>query len=325
MPLRSKVDAVSESDSGLTETGQNLSKIWDAKAELVHVPIDDVRPPQNNSRQLRLTLESLRSPETIEDQQMREEADYIRDLSMTIRDHGQLQPGLGYRVGTGMVELMAGERRWWACQLAGVDEMQVMVYPEKPKGNATRHLIENVHRRNLSSAGVLRGILNIMDEQEASGEPITSGRQLQQTIRLPKTVAYRWWSIVNGPPDLRDGVLSGQVPNPSIAELLCKMNDNERQERIRTQSFEDLERHKRAGKPKPLQRTDAAEGVAKSNKGGRPATHVNMGRCDNGDVVRHLIETLDPNGEYDHVDWSNLNQVGEVWRGLLKRINQRYD
>jgi|GEM_PF-3200234 len=325
MALRSKVDAVSESDSGLTETGLNLSKEWDAKAELVHVPIDDVRPPKNNSRQLRLTLESLRAPETIEDPAMREEADYIRDLSMTIRDHGQLQPGLGYRAGTGIVELMAGERRWWACQLAGLDEMQVMVYPEKPRGNATRHLIENVHRRNLSPAGVLRGILSIMDEQEASGDPITTGRKLQQTIRLPKTVAYRWWAIVNGPSDLRDGVLSGLVPNPSIAELLGKMDDEERQKRISTQSFDDLERNKQVAQPKPLQPAGTAGDITKPNKGGRPATHVNMGRCDNGDVVRHMIETLDPNGDYDHVDWSNLNQVGEVWRGLLKRINQRYE
>lgn len=325
MPLRSKVDTISESDSGLTETGQNLSKQWDAKAELVHVPIDDVRPPRNNSRQLNLTLDALRSPETIEDPGMREEANYIRDLSLTIRDYGQLQPGLGYRVGTGMVELMAGERRWWACQLAGLDEMQVMVYPEKPQGNATRHLIENVHRRNLSSAGVLRGILNIIDEQEAGGNPIKNGRQLQHTIRLPKTVAYRWWAIVNGPADLRDGVLSGLVPNPSIAELLGKLGDEERQERIKTQSYDDLEKHKRAAKPTPSQQVDATQDASKSRRGGRPVTHVNMGRCDNGEVVRHLIETLDPNSDYDHVDWGNLNQVGEVWRGLLKRINQRYE
>ena len=318
-PLKGKAETISQSDSGLNETGDHLAKDWDAKATLVYVPIDDIRPSPNNARKLDITLEMLSNPESIDDPAMREEAEYINDLALTIRDHGQLQPGLGFRVGSGLIELMAGERRWWACQLAGLDEMQIMVYPEKPSGNATRHLIENVHRRNLTASAMLRGLLNIMDEREAAGSPILSGVELQETVRIPKTQAYRWWSVITGPSDLRDAVLRDQVPNITIAEQLSKLHGHERKQRIESQDFEDMMPQRRTAARTAQPHVEPAP--APKRKKGRPPSHVNMGRAHSGEVVKTLVSRIDPEGDYSRIDWSDFNQAGKVWRNLLNRMH----
>jgi ParB family chromosome partitioning protein len=76
-------------------------------------------------------------------------SDALRELADSIREHGLLQPVLVRDVGNGW-ELIAGERRWRAAKLAGLDRIPAVVRTEEDE---TRRLIlalvENLQREDL--------------------------------------------------------------------------------------------------------------------------------------------------------------------------------
>lgn len=314
MPLkrsRKMVDIIHDSDSGLREIGENLARAKNKSARHERVPIGDLRPDPNNARDLRITLDMLREPDAVSDTALREELDHIRNLSETIKDGGLLQPVSAYVTPGGVLQLIMGERRWWACQLAGMNQIDAFIYPERPPDIAVKALTENIHRRNLSLAGVLRGLRQVMEQRQAGGAPITTGDHLSEVVRLPRSVAYRWWRVLGGPQDVQDAVLNGTIPTLVVANDLCVLTASERRARIGAQDFELAPRGRATPKP------------AKRGKGGRPATKVNMGATRDGRVVREIIQNVDTGMELGDVDWNDLQQVGAAWRTFLLRLTER--
>ena len=76
-------------------------------------------------------------------------ADSLRELADSIKSQGIVQP-LIVRERNGQLELIAGERRWRAAQLAGLDQVPVIVRNEDDRGVLELALIENLQRENLN-------------------------------------------------------------------------------------------------------------------------------------------------------------------------------
>ena len=78
--------------------------------------------------------------------------DKLRDLADSIREKGILQPLVVSRDEAGLFELIAGERRWRAAQLAGLQEVPVFIKDSVGKEDRLElALIENIQRQNLNS------------------------------------------------------------------------------------------------------------------------------------------------------------------------------
>ena len=56
---------------------------------------------------------------------------------------------------------------------------------------------------------------------------------------------------------------------------------------------------------------------------GRPRTTISFGSTKNPRVARHLFQTLDPNGDYEALDWSDVTEVAKAWQGLLAGLENR--
>lgn len=95
----------------------------------------------------------------------------LDELADSIRQHGILQPLSVRRVGTGY-ELIAGERRLRAADLAGLTEIPciIMTMDEKESGMAA--MIENLQRQDLDFIEEARGISNLMDRWSMSQEQV---------------------------------------------------------------------------------------------------------------------------------------------------------
>jgi ParB family transcriptional regulator, chromosome partitioning protein len=78
--------------------------------------------------------------------------DRLRELSASLRESGVIQPIIVRPggVGTGQYELIAGERRWRAAILAGLDTMPAIVRQVDPAAQARLALVENVQREDLN-------------------------------------------------------------------------------------------------------------------------------------------------------------------------------
>jgi ParB family transcriptional regulator, chromosome partitioning protein len=122
----------------------------DTREQIQRVPIDRVQPC---SFQPRKTF-----PE-----------DSLRELADSIREQGILQP-LIVRQRDTHFELIAGERRWRAAQLAGLTELPVIVREADDRASLELALIENLQRENLNPIEEAHGFSQLIDQFQLTQE-----------------------------------------------------------------------------------------------------------------------------------------------------------
>ena len=88
-------------------------------------------------------------------------ADALEELSDSIRQHGLLQPLSVRRSGSGY-ELIAGERRLRAAQMAGLTEIPCIIMQMDDRESGMAAMIENLQRQDLDFIEEAQGIANLM-------------------------------------------------------------------------------------------------------------------------------------------------------------------
>lgn len=76
--------------------------------------------------------------------------DALAELADSIREQGVVQPIVVRPIGEGRYEIVAGERRWRASQLAGLDKIPALVRDIPDEAAIAVALIENIQRENLN-------------------------------------------------------------------------------------------------------------------------------------------------------------------------------
>ncbi|WP_394691390.1 ParB/RepB/Spo0J family partition protein [Hoeflea sp.] len=130
----------------------------------------------------------------------------LEDLSRSIRQHGVVQPVVVRTAAEGRYEIIAGERRWRASQMAGLVEVPVIVRDVDDKTALEIAIVENVQRADLNPLEEAQGYEQLIAQygytQNDLGEVIGKSRShVANSLRLLKL-----------PEDVRtmlsDGVLS---------------------------------------------------------------------------------------------------------------------
>jgi ParB family chromosome partitioning protein len=88
----------------------------------------------------------------------------LAELADSIRAHGVVQPVLARPVGAERYELIAGERRWRAAQLAGMREIPTLVREVPDKASVAMALVENIQREDLSPLEEAQALRQLIDE-----------------------------------------------------------------------------------------------------------------------------------------------------------------
>ena len=113
----------------------------------------------------------------------------LAELADSIRAQGVVQPIVVRPVGEGEYELIAGERRWRAAQLAGIDEIPAVVRDVPDEVSVAMALIENIQREDLNpleEATALRRLIDDfqMTQQEAADAVGRSRPAVSNLLRL---------------------------------------------------------------------------------------------------------------------------------------------
>jgi ParB family chromosome partitioning protein len=114
--------------------------------------------------------------------------DSLSELVASIREHGVIQPLVVTQVG-GEYQLIAGERRWRAAQLAGLTTVPAIVKETTPQQMLELALVENVQRADLNPLEEAGAFRQLMDEfgltQEEVAERVGKSRTaVANTVRL---------------------------------------------------------------------------------------------------------------------------------------------
>jgi ParB family chromosome partitioning protein len=129
----------------------------------------------------------------------------LQDLASSIRQHGIVQPVVVRTIADGKLEIIAGERRWRAAQLAGLNEIPVLVRDVDDRTALELAIVENVQRADLNPLEEALGYDQLIAEhgytQNDLGEIIGKSRShVANSLRLLKL------------PDLvRDMIISGTL------------------------------------------------------------------------------------------------------------------
>lgn len=120
----------------------------------------------------------------------------LNELAASIKVQGIMQPILVRQLPDSSYEIIAGERRWRAAQLAGLSHVPVLVRSVPDNAALAMALIENIQRENLNPLEEAVGIQRLIDEfkmthqvaADAVGRSRSAASNLLRLLKLPKAV-----------------------------------------------------------------------------------------------------------------------------------------
>jgi ParB family chromosome partitioning protein len=120
----------------------------------------------------------------------------LNDLASSIKAQGVMQPILVRQLADSSYEIIAGERRWRAAQIAGLTHVPVLVRSVADNAALAMALIENIQRENLNPLEEAVGIQRLIDEfkmthqlaADAVGRSRSAASNLLRLLKLPQIV-----------------------------------------------------------------------------------------------------------------------------------------
>ncbi|MCW5616446.1 MAG: ParB/RepB/Spo0J family partition protein [Rhodocyclaceae bacterium] len=88
----------------------------------------------------------------------------LEELAASIKSQGVMQPVLVRPLSAGRYEIIAGERRWRAAQIAGLQEVPCLIREIPDEAALAMSLIENIQREDLNPLEEAAGIQRLVDE-----------------------------------------------------------------------------------------------------------------------------------------------------------------
>lgn len=113
----------------------------------------------------------------------------LAELAESIKAQGVMQPILVRPVSVDQYEIIAGERRWRAAQLAGLAEVPALIRKVADESALAMSLIENIQRENLNPLEEAMGIQRLINEfgmtHQTAGEALGNSRStISNLLRL---------------------------------------------------------------------------------------------------------------------------------------------
>ena len=94
----------------------------------------------------------------------------LAELADSIREHGIIQPLTVRKLSSGYYQIIAGERRWRAARLAGLQEVPAIVIEADDRKAAELAMIENLQREDLNPMEEAAGFHSLMENYHMTQE-----------------------------------------------------------------------------------------------------------------------------------------------------------
>jgi ParB family chromosome partitioning protein len=166
----------------------------ESRAGATEIPIAQVSPNPHQPRQT-ITEESL------------------AELAVSIREHGVIQPLVVTQAGD-EYQLIAGERRWRAAQLAGLVTVPAIIKQTTPQQMLELALVENVQRADLNPLEEASAYRQLMDEFGLTQEEVA------ERVGKSRTAVANTVRLLRLPDDLKEALATGRISEGHARALL---------------------------------------------------------------------------------------------------------
>ncbi len=142
------------------------------------------------------------------------DAESLNELANSIKSQGVMQPILVRQINDEQYEIIAGERRWRAAQLAGLSHVPVLVRSVKDNVALAMALIENIQRENLNPLEEAVGIQRLIDEFEMTHQ------QAADAVGRSRSAASNLLRLLNLLPAVQELLMHGKLDMGHARALL---------------------------------------------------------------------------------------------------------
>lgn len=215
----------------------------------------------------------------------------LNELADSIREHGVLQPLLVRPLPGGSYQLVAGERRWRASRMAGLQEVPVVIREMDEEQAMEIALIENLQREDLNAIEEATGYKQLMERYGMTQE------QVAKRVGKSRPAIANALRLLNLPQKVMDMVGEREV-SPGHARALLAFDDQDRiveiAQKVKTgkYSVRDIER---MAKNQDEKKEKAAKAPEEPAWGGKSAFLTEMEIAMSMEMGRKV--RIIPNGE----------------------------
>ena len=180
--------------------------------------------------------------------------DALEELAQSIREQGIITPITVRRMPDGKYQLIAGERRFRAAQLAGLTELPAYIRVATDGQMMEMALVENIQRENLNAMEIALSYNALIEECQLTHE------QLSQRVGKDRTTITNYLRLLNLPAETQLALSSGQI-SMAHARALINVDDPERHlailhdiinRHLSVHQTEQLVKANKAAAPKPV-------------------------------------------------------------------------
>ncbi len=206
-------------------------------------PVDTASPGDGGSSLQQVAIDNI-EPNPYQPR-LRMEEEQLEELAGSIRTHGLMQPLVVSQADKpGKFTLIAGERRWRASKLAGLNDVPVVVMTASPQEMLELAIVENVVRADLSPLEEAHAYRKLIEDftltQGEVAERVGKSRvAITNTLRLLNSPEQVQQAIVDG--EITEGHARAMLGLNSIAEQI-EMLEQIRRRNLTVRQTENLVR-----------------------------------------------------------------------------------
>ena len=203
---------------------------------LMQIPIDRISP---NPHQPRQQMDELK----------------LQELAASIREHGLIQPIVVTQIGD-RYQIIAGERRWRASQLAGLTSVPVFIKETTPQQMLELALVENIQRADLNPLEEAEAYAQLMNEFGLTQEVVA------QRVGKSRTAIANTLRLLKLPETLKEALAAGKISEGHARTLLSISKPRAQQDAL----------HKIIQRGLNVRQTEALVRQIMANQGSPPKT-----------------------------------------------------
>ena len=140
--------------------------------------------------------------------------DALADLADSIREHGIIQPLTVRKLQSGYYQIIAGERRWRAARMAGLDQVPAIVIEADDRKAMELAMIENLQRADLNPMEEAEGYRQLMEQYNLTQE------ETAQRVGKSRSAVANALRLLNLCPSVRAMVEDGRLTSGHARTIL---------------------------------------------------------------------------------------------------------
>lgn len=129
----------------------------------------------------------------------------LEELAASIKLHDIIQPITVTKISDGKYQLISGERRWRASQMAGLVDIPAYVRTANDQELLEMALLENLQRENLNAIEIALSYKRLMDECSLTQE------QVAERMKKERSTIANYLRILKLPPDIQSSVRDSTI------------------------------------------------------------------------------------------------------------------